>query len=233
MLAEKYQKDEIRPFDLSKLNASKAVRNFLCDYLYRDKLILSYTPASEFGSQQAYKWLTGAYVCDYEGVGNTIAPRTKINYRIITQLYEAGMLKLKGDIRTPHVRCIIFEWRKETIENRREIVNTKIFKEDIRVDSGVIKAIAATVGLKVRYIPSRSIFEVRKGPNEEAIPYKEAKHTYIFMNAQGQPVSGWRDMSYMEWEGLLYKIAKQAKTIKKPLNTPLGTLSHFSQFKRQ
>lgn len=221
------------PLDLSLLNPTKTVRNFLCDYLYKDDLILSYAPAHEFGSGQAYKWLTGGYVCEYEGVGNTIAPREKVNFRIIRMLWDSGLLKVKRNIRTPHVRCVIFEWTEHVKTSRREILTTKIFTDQMRVNSSMVKAIASQYGLQVRLIEARSIFEVLKGSGRgEPIPAGKAKTTYIFMTRDGQPVSRWRDLNLLGWEDYLFEIATRAKSLKKPLSVPANQQGHLSGLKR-
>lgn len=231
MLASEYHNIGQKPVDLDVLEATKVVRNFLCDYLYYDKLLLSYAPAGEFGSAQAYRWLTGGHICDYDGTGDTIAPREKINYRVIRMLFDAGLIKVKTNIRTPHTRCVIFEWVRDIKKYRREILRTKIFGENVYLTSAMIDATAAQYGLTVTFVGARGVFEILDG-NGNSIQNGKAKNTYIFMNSVGEPVGRLRDMSYWEWEQYLYDTATRAKLRKTPLKVRDGMRSHFSEFKR-
>ncbi|ODX79944.1 hypothetical protein BBM10_00200 [Vibrio parahaemolyticus] len=146
-------------------------------------------------------------------------------------LFDAGLIKVKTNIRTPHTRCVIFEWIRDIKKYRREILRTKIFNETISVTGAMIDATAAQYGLTVEFIAARGVFEIQDG-NGKPIPNGQAKNTYIFMNSAGEPVGRLRDLTYWEWEQYLYDTATRAKLRKTPLKVREGVRSHFSPFKR-
>ncbi len=174
----------------------------------------------------------GGHVCDYDKSGNTIAPRAKINYRVIRSLFDSGLVRVNKKIRTPHLRCVIFEWADDINQYRREILKTKVFNDSYRVTNQLIAATASMYGLKVNFIGARNVFEILHADGS-AIPFKlgnqVVNNTYLFMTESGQPVTRLKDMTYIEWEEYLYGVAVRANI---KIDPPKASVGHFSIFKK-
>lgn len=228
-VAEEYLKKDQPPYDLSKVPNTKAVRNFLCDNLFNDDLLISHAPANEFGSSRSYQWLTGTYICDYNKAGNTIDPRERIHFRTVKALFDAGVLRVNRNIRSPHLKCVVFEWNAGIKRKRRELLVYRAFGEVGAATQERVSTIAAMYGLQVHLNINRGLFEILLGEKGEPLHLGKAQRSYLFENAAGQPMTGWRDMSFAEWEETLHRYATESGAINNPLPVPEGHKSHLSK----
>lgn len=231
MLADTYRDISKKPFELEDLNCTKSVRNFLCDFLFDDDLLLSYAPTSEFGSATAYRWIMGGWICEYDKKNNGIIPKNKLNWRVIKTLFDAGYLVVNHDIKAPNIKCVLFVWSEEVKASRREIMNKVIFNDNFTITGALLDAICSLYGIKLQTIKVRGLFELLT-LSDERIPNGQVARTCILANKNGDPVSRYRDMEYVEWEECIYQAAKRAKTLKTPAPIPDGYISHLSKSKR-
>lgn len=239
MLADKFNKKPLKPFNLNGLKAkkgngcTKGVRNLLCDWLYHDGLVISYAPSNEFASHSVFKLYLGGWVVEFVPEIQKfcqVKPLYKINFRIINQLYEAGILEVRTDLKRPHQRFIMFSWSKEAIENRRDIMRNYILNDEMQVTTPRLGLVANLYGLSVQFVSSRRAFEITRA-NGEAIPKGKTSRTWIFSNNAGDPVSKLNDMSILEWEDVCYHVAKRIGTATKFGAPPSGSSGFFSLIK--
>lgn len=239
MLADKFNKKPLKPLNLKALKGkkgngcTKGVRNFLCDWLYHDGLVISYAPSNEFASHSVFKLYLGGWVVEFKPdiqMFCQVKPFYRINFRIISQLYDAGMLEVRTDLKRPHERFVMFSWSKEAIENRREIMRQFILSDDMQVTATKLDLVANLYGLAIQFVHTRRAFEVLKS-NGEAIPKGKTSRTWIFSNSEGDPVSKLNDMNLLEWEDVCYHVAKRIGTASKLGNLPLGATGFFSRLK--
>lgn len=235
MLSEKYAKKPLMPLNFKKLACSKGVRNFLCDWLFHDGLVLSYAPSNEFAKRGGFQFYLGGWVVEFKPDIERycpVKPLYKVNFRVIRQLYEAGVLEVRLDLKRPHPRFILFTWSKEALAERREILRRYIIGSDGLVTAAKLDAVASVYGLKANYIPSRSAFEICKADGSH-IPKGKTPRTWIFSNEAGEPVSKLNDMKLAEWEDVLYHVAKRIGILGRIGQKPEGEVGHFSRFKHK
>lgn len=230
MLSKTYEKKPLKPFKLNKRKCTKGIRNFLCDWLYHDGMVLSYAPSAEFATRSIFQLYLGGWVVEFNPEIERycpVKPLCKVNYRSIRELYEMGFLEARFDLKRPHERFIFFSWTKEAIANRREIMREVVIGEDGIVTTVKLDLLANLYGLKV--VHSKA-FEICKA-NGEHIPKGKATRTWIFANAAGEPVSKLNDMPILEWEDALYHVAKRLGTLGRLGPVPDGSPGHFSRLK--
>ncbi|CAH0543152.1 hypothetical protein [Vibrio marisflavi] len=231
MLAKHYREVGRKPLDLDGLNCTKSIRNFLCDWLYEDDLLLSYLPNNEVGSATAYKWLVGGWRCEFDSKTSSIITKDRVNWRVMRDLFDAGLLEVRYKINPPNVRCIVFGWTPEIKKLQRPIVNRLIFNENFNITSALVDSLCAIYGIRLRYIPAKGLFELIHDDGEP-IANGDAERTWILSNKDGNPVSRFKDMTFDEWENAIYQAGKRAKTLNKPLPVPEQYFGHLSKFKR-
>ena len=231
MLADTYRDLGKQPFDLHSLHGTKAVRNLLCDWLFKDDFLISYAPASEFGSVTTYRWIMGGWICDRDKKNNGIIPKVKLNWRAIKPLFDAGYLEVDYKVKAPNKRCVVFMWTEEAKSARREIINKVIFDDNFNITGTLLDAICALYGIQLKTIKIRGLFELLT-LDGAPIPNGDFGRSCILANKNGDPVTRYRDMNYAEWEENIYQAAKRAGTLKKPAPIPDGHLSHLSICKR-
>lgn len=229
MMSEEFIKADQPAIDIHKMPQSKGIRNFFCMHLYDDNMLISYAPTQEFGASTTYRWLTGGRICDYDRAGNTILPKGKVNLRIIRSLFDAGIIKVNRSIRTPHIRCVVFEWNTGVKKYRRQLLLRYVMStgEKSQPTAEKIGVMASLYGLAVEYRREQGLFEVVRATSRQGIPIGESKRTYIFMNKSGDPVTKWGDMSISEWEETIYEVAERLNTTNSPMRLPEGQKTHL------
>ncbi len=230
MLADTYRELVVKPFDIKALKCTKTVRDFLCHYLTKKDLIISYAPTVEFGAASISAWAAGGWVCESDGRGGLV-PQDRVNFRVIRALFDAGFLRFRSDIRPLHARCATFGWTKETLTYEREIIRAHILNEKHSVTSKIMNALSAHYGVRMSYITTRGLFEVLR-LDGESIPKGKSSRTCVLANKDGEPVNRHNDMSILEWESVIYNAAKRAGTLDKPAPLPDSGFSHLTAFIR-
>ncbi len=231
MLAEQYHKMGAKPFDIKALQCTKSVRDFLCDYLSDSDIVISYAPRVEFGGSTAFQWVIGGWVCEQDKDRRLVAPKVRVNYRVIRSLFDAGFLRVRTDLKPLHVRSVLFSWTKEAQTYQREIIRAHILSEKHGVSVKLVDALAAYYGVKMTYIPSRGLFEILRLTGEP-IPKGKSSRTCVLANSEGEPVNRYKDMKIHEWESVIHKAANKAGTLNRPAPLPEGVKSHLSAFIR-
>lgn len=231
MLADKYRQAPERVANIESLDCTKSVRNFLCDWLFFDGLVVRYAPSGEFSAYSIHRLALGGFVVTFDSELRRyvpVKPQYKVNYRVIRELYEAGLLVARPDLKVEHEKFIMFSWRKDIQDLRREIVRRYIIGERV-ASHPLLKAIGGLYGVNAKYISSRGTFEIVKCSGKR-IPKGQLDRTWVLADKNGTPVSKVRDMSLLDWEEILYSTAKRANTLCGTRQPEEGLLSHLSIF---
>lgn len=219
------------PLNLETLPTTKLVRNFICDHLFDDKLLLSYAPSGEFGGVGRWSWIVGCHICNPDSF-DPLEPQVKINFRIIRELFNSGIIKVKRDIDVPNVKIVVFEWSDSFNDDARTALLLSHILSPVNCSTRkLIDGIARFFGLSVKFAASRGLFEILTDDGKR-IRNGAAVSTYIFTNEQGEPVTGWRDLSPVEWYHILLKISQREGTKNDPQKLSKEDVSFFSCFKK-
>ncbi|HHY0551887.1 TPA: hypothetical protein ACVU5P_004206 [Vibrio parahaemolyticus] len=203
MIADEYrQAKQPEKVDLNSIKLTAMARELLSDLMESSDRRLFYTPQQEWGHKAHDEFTYGAKLIALTKLG-TFENIRKTNRSHINCLFDAGLIKVDNDIR-PHPRIVIFKLATpQTHTAMRELRAKVILKHIDKVTKVRLQELARVYGLDIEYSNVRRLFSIAPLNADEKHP-----RSYIFESAKGEPVTGYNDLTMVEWDELFYQKAK-------------------------
>ncbi|MEC6833032.1 hypothetical protein VXS06_14790 [Photobacterium toruni] len=185
--------------DISKLHFTTQAKKILISLLQDPSKYISYSPAKLWGGYGRDP-LIGAWIVKDTHFG--IEKIEKIHGRSILSLVESKIITL-ADSENSDNKIKFYKLSDFAVENIRTIRQRVMF-DDRSVLRKKLNELAAMYQLEVIYCSSRGYFEFKR---LDGVPIKQPY--LISANSKGEPIYKFCDLSWPEWDELLYSASQQ------------------------
>ncbi|EGQ7810329.1 hypothetical protein I6Y99_004372 [Vibrio parahaemolyticus] len=201
MIADEFrQAKQPDKVDLNSIRLTKFARELLSDLMESSDRRIYYTPQKEWGFKAKDEFSFGAKIVSITKVG-TLENIKKTNVRQVRALFYAGIIKVDSEIKL-HPRIVVFKLAIP-LNDIRELRSKAILRHVDKVTKKNLTNLALVYGLKVEYHKVRRLFSVEPLDGNNDMPC-----SYIFESPEGHPVTGYNDMTMVEWDEVFFNKAK-------------------------